>query len=172
MSKSIKDISGRAKDPEKYVKLLGLLFVSFISFLLALVILFFFMRLIFKLLPFISWIEYIYMVVIIAVPATLFVTVFSIFFKRTKNFNPKLIRYISLTIFVAIILAWLIIFVADIISFFKFEKTDIKDYLGFNMYFLSLNIALIFLIGIAQALAVPKKEEWLDKLKRHNQLDS
>ena len=170
MSKPVKDISSQANDSGKYVKLFGLLMVTFFSFILALVLFFLFMRFIFGLLPYISWIEYLYMVVIIAVPATLFITIFWIFFARTKKFNPKFLRYIFLSIFVALMITWVALFISDIISFFKFEKTDIKDYVSFNMYFLSINVAIIFIIGIIQALAAPKKEEWFDKLMKQNQL--
>lgn len=170
MSKTIKDISSQANDSGKYIKLFGLLAGTFFSFILALVLFFLFMKFVFGLLPYISWIEYLYMVIIIAVPATLFITIFWIFFGRTKRFNPKSLRYIFLTIFVALIITWAVLFVMDIVSFFKFEKTDIKDYISFNMYFLSINVAVIFLIGIIQALTAPKKEEWFDKVMKHNQL--
>lgn len=170
MSKTINDISSQANDPGKYIKLFGLIMVTFFSFILALVILFLFMKFVFGLLPYVSWLVYAYMVIIIAVPATLFITIFSIYFARTKKFNPKYLRYIFLSIFTALIITWVGVFIYDILNFIKFEKTDIKDYLCFNMYLLTLNVVVIFLIGIIQALSAPKQEEWHDKLMKNNQL--
>ncbi len=171
MSKIIKDISSQASDPGKYIKLFGLLMLAFFSFVAALVLIFLFMKLVFGILPYMSWMIYVYMVFIISVPTTLFIFIYCIYFTRTKSFNPKLLRYIFLTIFVAAIIAWCCIFVSDIISFFKFQKTDIKDYLSFDMYLLSGNVAFIFIVGIIQALSAPKKEEWFDKVMRNNQID-
>ena len=171
MSKEEKDIYSQANDPGKYIKLFGIIMISFFSFLVALVLLFLFMKLVFGILPYLSWLVYVYMVIIIVVPATLFITIFLIFFARTKKFNPKYLRYIFLSLFILLIATWAIVFVTDIYNFIKFEKTDIKDYLSFNMYLLFGNVAIIFLIGIIQALSAPKRQEWSDKIIRHNQLN-
>ena len=171
MRKTIKDISTQASDPGKYMKLIGLLFLSFFSFIAALLLLFLFMKFVFGILPYMSWMIYVYMIFIISVPTTLFIFIYSIYFSRTKTFNPKLLRYIFLTIFVGAIICWVGIFISDIISFFKFQKTDIKDYISFDMYLLSGNVAFIFLVGIIQALSAPKKEEWFDKVMRNNHIN-
>ncbi|MBS1761715.1 MAG: hypothetical protein JSR00_02465 [Bacteroidetes bacterium] len=168
MSKEYNDINSQANDPAKFFKLGGLIFFSFIVFLLSLLILFFLMRLIFNFLPYISWIQYVYMVALISVAPSLFIIIYTIYFRRSKFYKPKIIGTISRVLFVLLILSWIFIFVKDILQFISEQNVNMSDYLGLSLFVLAGNVGFIFFTGIIQALAAPKKEEWSDKLMKNN----
>src|SRR5215212_4189974 len=108
----------------KILRLFGTLFFTFLGFIVALALLMLGVRFFFGLLSYISWIDYFFMIFILSVPAALFITVFIIYFKRTRSHRSPAVRWISYTIFVAALLAWIFYFVKDLILFSQKGSPD------------------------------------------------
>jgi hypothetical protein len=155
-------------DPNKYARLFGLLFLSALAFIITLVLLFLGMRLIFGLLNYMPWLTYVYTIVILAVPAAIFFTAFLIFFSRTKSHPSKPVRIISYTLFVLFLATWGLVFVIDMLDFFKKGRPQIEYYTSWNIFFLTASIACLFIVGVIQALSTRKEEDWLERYKRNN----
>ena len=149
----------------KIIRLTGYLLLSVIGFLLSVSLIFVSLRLFFGLLSYIPWLTYIYVLFILSVPAAVFTSVFIIYFRRTRFHPGKVVKYISKALFIAFIAAWAVVYVLDIISFYKTEKADIENYLSYNTLFLTINVTTIFLIGVMQALTTSKEPDWMDKHK-------
>ena len=149
----------------KIIRLSGFLLLSVIGFLLAVCLIFISVRLFFGLLSYIPWLTYIYVLFILSVPAAVFVSVFLIFFRRTHFHPAKAVRFISNALFILFIIAWVVVYVADIIAFYRLEKADIENYYSYNTLFLTINVTAIFLIGVMQALTTAKETDWMDKHK-------
>ena len=151
------------KEDGKYLRLIGYLFFSVIGFIAALLIITISLRLFFGLLSFIPWLTYIYVLFILSVPASVFISVFVIFFRRTKYHSNKFIKICSQIVFVAFILSWIYVYITDMIFFYKNEKSDIEPYLSYNTLYLAINVAAIFIMGVIQALTSAKEVDWMEK---------
>ena len=88
---------------------------------------------------------------VVSLAPAVFMTVYYIFFKRTKKHPVASVRLISKIIFVAGLLISLIVLVIDMISFFTKFNTDIGGYYGLSLTYLAGNVATLFLIAIIQA---------------------
>jgi hypothetical protein len=157
-----------ADERGKHLRLLLTIFTAVVAVLGSLVLLFFLMRLIFGLLSYVPWLEYLYVVFLISFPAAVFITAFTIFFKRTRKHPAKIVRAVSLGVISLFLAAWAVFYVMDIIAFIHFQYTDINYFKTYNMLFLFANVAGIFFLGVAQALSTPKEKDWLDKWKDEN----
>jgi hypothetical protein len=113
----------------------------------------------------ISWFSYVYIAFMLIVPAAVFISVFSIFFKKTKCHPSGIVRMISKAVFIVGILGWIIALVMDAFIFIKKGYTDIDKYNSYNLLFIASNGFVIFLIGIIQALTTEKEKDWMDKYK-------
>ena len=51
----------------------------------------------------------------------------------------------------------------DVVKFFTTQATDTDKYYSYNLLFLVCNGALIFLIGILQALTTEKEKNWMER---------
>ena len=151
---------------EKYVQLTFHLIFTFVGFIVALMLLLLGLRLLFGILDQIPVLVYIYMLTIILVPAAVFVTVFMIFIKRSIQFPKVVIKWISLLLFAAALLAWAIVLVLDVGTFFRTSNREIAAFYSYNVIFLSLNVATIFLVGVMQALAADKEKDWMEKRRQ------
>lgn len=149
----------------KYLRLFGNILLTFILFLLTLFGLLLILRMMFGLLDNISWFSYLYTVLILLLPVVLFSTVYFIFFKRTKYHPSKAVRGFSYTIFSLAILSWLIFLILDIKNYSLNKYDEIGKYNSYNIIFLTANVAVIFLLGVIQALTTAKEEDWMDKYK-------
>ncbi|MEP6711860.1 MAG: hypothetical protein ABJA37_05580 [Ferruginibacter sp.] len=147
----------------KYVRLFSTLFFTMVGLIIAFILLLLGIRLIFGLLSFISWSAYIYTLLIMMVPAVLFISIFIIYFKRTVTHPSSVVRYISYAIFSVALIFWSIFLVRDVATFFKYAYTDIEKYNGYNYIFLSANVATIFIVGIMQAFSMPKEKDWMER---------
>lgn len=168
MTKKNAPIEWKATDPEKKVKLLFNLMFAFVGFLVSLVLLFLLMKLVFGLLKYMPWLDYVFAVFMVCVPAVLFVTAFSIFFKRTLSYPIISVRYISLGLLFPAVLGWIFLFFRDILFFFQSQKIDIGNYWSYDKTWLVGSVALIFILGIIQALSLPKEPDWIEKAARKN----
>ncbi len=153
----------KANAPGKFIRLFGTILLAALTFALILTLFFFIMRLFFEALRLLPWLDYLYVAFLICVPAAIFVTAFVLFFKRTLHHPSLAIRYLSLSLFAVMILIWAVIFVLDIISFFRFQFTNIGEYYSFNILFLFINILVIFFTGIMQALTTPPEKDWMER---------
>lgn len=153
------------KEEGKYLRLAGYLFFSIVGFIAALLLILISLRLFFGLLSYIPWLTYIYVLFILSVPAAVFITVFSIFFKRTKSHPQKFVKIFSQIIFAVFILSWIYVYAKDLIYFYKNEKADIEYYLSYDTLFLTINVVGIFLMGVLQALTTSKEVDWMEKHK-------
>ncbi len=147
----------------KYLRLFGSIFFSFIGFIVGIILVMLCFRVFFGLLSYVPWITYVYMIFIILFPAALFIPVYVVYFKRTASHPSTVVRFISYIIFSAAIAAWLIFVVMDAIIFFKHAYNAIGMYHSYNMIFLALNVACIFLVGVMQALSSEKEKDWMER---------
>ena len=100
---------------------------------------------------------------IVSLTPAIFLSVYYIFFKRTKNHPVPIVRIISKIIFVTGFIAAIIVLVYDMRSFFTKYSTDIASYLGYSLAFAAGNVAVLFLIAIVQALTTNKEVDWMDR---------
>ncbi len=147
----------------KYLRLFGNIFFTFVGFLLAFVLFFLALRLTVGWLDQMAWFASFYMLLILFLPAALFVSVFMIYFARTRSHPSKPVRVFSQMVFVAFIVGWAACFVLDVLGFYKHQSSDIDHYQSYGLWWLVANVASIFLIGIVQALSTEKEKDWLDK---------
>ncbi len=100
---------------------------------------------------------------VVSLTPAVFMTVYYIFFKRTKRHPAKAVKIISQVIFVAGFLTSLVVLVFDMIAFFTKFKTDITGYHGLGLTYLAGNVAVLFLIAIVQAFTTKKEVDWMDR---------
>jgi len=100
---------------------------------------------------------------IVSLAPAVFMSVYFIFFKRTKKHPAKAVKIISQIIFVAGFLTSLVVLIFDMISFFTKFSTDITGYHGLSLTYLAGNVALLFLIAIVQAFTTNKEVDWMDR---------
>ena len=149
----------------KYSKLLSAIFLLFIGFLLAFALIILAVRLLFGLFNYIPWASYIYMVFIVAAPALLFISVFSIFFKRTLKHPSAVAKYFSLLVFSIALLLWGYTLYTDMILFSKKFYVDAAKYNSYQFWMLVGSVLTIFFTGMIQALTTEKEKDWLEKRK-------
>jgi len=149
----------------KYFQLSFNLFFTFLGFILSLLILMLGLKYMFRLLDYIPWFVYVYMLFIIIVPASLFISIFVIYFKRTASHPSAEVRVISKIIFVLALILWAAAFIMDMVTFFKNGSREISNYYSYNIFLLAGSVATIFLIGVVQALSTTKEKDWIEKRK-------
>ena len=147
----------------KFIRLFGNIFFSFIGFIVLISLLLLGLRFFMGALDYLSWFRYFYLSLMLMIPSVLFITVFVIYFKRTKNHPSKPVRIISDSIFVSAILSWLVVLVIDSIQFLKHGYTGIDKYYSYNLLYLVINVATIFIVGIMQALTTAKEKDWMER---------
>ena len=147
----------------KYFHLTFNLFFTFLGFILSLLVLMLGLKYMFRLLDYIPWFVYVYMLFIIIVPASLFISIFVIYFKRTASHPSAGVRVVSKCIFVLALILWSAAFVMDMITFFKNGSREISNYYSYNIFLLAGSVATIFLIGVLQALSTDKEKDWIEK---------
>lgn len=146
-----------------YIRLFGTLFFTFIGFIITILLVILLMRGVFGLLNFIPGLVNIFTLFIISVPAALFISVYSIYFRRTALHPSKPVRMISYALFTAALIAWVYFFITDIIRFFKHYYTAVGQYMSYDLFFLAANVFCIFLVGIIQALSVRNEPDWMER---------
>lgn len=100
---------------------------------------------------------------IVSLGPALFMSVYYIFFKRTRQHPSAPVRNISRLLFVAGFVISLGVLVADMFLFFARFNTDIYGYKGYTLSYLAGNIGMLFLIAIVQALTTEKEVDWIDR---------
>ena len=100
---------------------------------------------------------------VVSLSPAVFMSVYYIFFKRTKKHPAKAIKIISQIIFVTGFLTSLVVLVIDMIYFFTKFNTDITGYYGLSLTYLAGNVSILFLIAIMQALTTNKEVDWMDR---------
>jgi len=111
-------------------------------------------------------VDLIYQLLVIALPSSVFATVYYIFFKRTRNHPSAAVRVISKSVFVLGFCICLFILITDFIKFFKHPVFGTEGYQNFSLPFLAGNVAALFIVAIMQAFTTNKEEDWLEKRKR------
>jgi hypothetical protein len=100
---------------------------------------------------------------VVSLGPALFMSVYFIFFKRTRNHPAQAIKIVSQILFVAGFVISLVVLIYDMVSFFTRFKTDITGYLGLSLTFMAGNIAMLFLIAIIQAFTTKKEVDWMER---------
>ncbi|MBK8521384.1 MAG: hypothetical protein WAT20_12235 [Ferruginibacter sp.] len=100
---------------------------------------------------------------VVTLAPAIFMSVYFIFFKRTKKHPAPAVKIISQIIFVAGFLISLAVLVFDMISFFTKFNTDITGYYGLGLTYLAGNVAMLFLIAIVQAFTTKKEVDWMER---------
>jgi hypothetical protein len=98
---------------------------------------------------------------VVSLAPAILMTVYYIFFVRTKKHPAKAVRIISQIIFVTGFLISLVVLVVDMISFFTKFQTDITGYYSLSLTYLAGNVAMLFLIAIIQAFTTKKEVDWI-----------
>ncbi len=147
----------------KYLQLSNRLVISLIAFVAALILILLGLKYAFRLLDSIPWFVYVFTLFIIMVPTLVFITIFLVFFSRTKKHPSATVRYISWGLFILALAAWTYFMVADLVTFFKTGSQSISYYNSYSVLFLAGSVALIFIVGIIQALSTPKEKDWIEK---------
>ncbi len=96
----------------------------------------------------------VFLFLLMLVPAAIFISIHTAYFKRTKSFAVKSIRYFSNLIFLLGVTSWVIALGIDIYTYFTTGNADTSKYLSFDKWLLIPNGASIFLVGVVQALGV------------------
>ncbi len=148
---------------DKYIQLGINLFLTLLAFVFVLILLLLGFKYLFQILDAIPWFVMLYVLLIISVPALLFLTVFIIFFKRTLRHPSAAARYVSYFIFSVALLCWGLAYGFDLYTFFKTGSRNIGDYYSYNIFLLVGSVALIFLVGILQAFTTAKEIDWVEK---------
>ncbi|MEO6406909.1 MAG: hypothetical protein ABIY51_15145 [Ferruginibacter sp.] len=149
----------------KYLKLTGSILLSFFSFIMVLAFIMIGLRFFFGIVGNLSWFVFLYMLFILSVPAAIFVTAFIVFYKRTASHPSKIVRIESRILFIIAFVAWLVVYVMDILKFARYGYEEIEKYYSFNLLFLFCNVFCIFLVGVLQALTTEKEKDWHDRVK-------
>ena len=147
----------------KFIRLFGTIFFSLIGAIVSFVLLMLLFRWLISSLDYIPWFTYFYMSLILLLPTALFVSVFAIFFRRTKMHPSKPVRIFSSAIFLIGILSWFVVLGFDCINFFKTASPEISQYYSYNLLYLVGNVGIIFFIGIIQALTTAKEKDWMER---------
>jgi hypothetical protein len=153
-------------DTDKYIKLLGTIILTFVGFIIALALVILGLRYIFGLLDFMPWFSVMFTLIIICVPALLFITVYLIYVRHTKPHPSRAAKIFSYIIFTIALIAWLYFWILDFIIFFKHHYNNIEAYHCYNLAFLATNVFFLFLVGIVQALSTNKEIGWMEKNKQ------
>jgi membrane protein implicated in regulation of membrane protease activity len=111
-------------------------------------------------------VDLLYQLLVIALPSSVFATVYYIFFRRTKAHPSAAVRMISRVVFVLGFCICLTILGSDFIKFFKNPVFGTEGYRNFSLLFLAGNVAALFIIAILQAFTTNKEEDWMEKRKR------
>ena len=148
----------------KYTKLYILLFLMFLSVpvLIALLIgTFYGLSKIISSSP----VDILFQFLVISMPAAVFCTVYTIFFKRTLKHPSAPVRIISMILFTIGFVCSVVFLILDMLSFIRHRGGDVTDLRCFGGVFLALNIGGLFLIAIFQAFTTEKEKDWLEKRK-------
>jgi len=113
-------------------------------------------------------IDLIYQLLIIALPSSVFATVYYIFFKRTGNHPSAVVKLISRIVFILGFCICLFVLITDFIKFFEHPVFGTEGYYNFSLLFLAGNVAALFIMAILQAFTTKKEEDWMEKRKRIN----
>ena len=147
----------------KYIRLFGTLFFTFIGFIVALILILLGLRVVFGVLSYIPWLANIFTLFIICVPAALFISVFIIYFFRTKTHPSLPARIFSYIIFAAALASWAYAWVSDLITFFTHYYMAVGEYMSYNMIYLVANVLALFFVAMIQGLSTKKEVDWMEK---------
>lgn len=100
---------------------------------------------------------------VVSLAPAILMTVYYIFFIRTKKHPAKAVKIISQIIFVSGFLTSLVVLAADMVLFFSKFITDITGYYSLSLTYLAGNVALLFFIAIIQAFTTKKEVDWMDR---------
>lgn len=153
----------------RYTKLYILIFLMFLSIpvIIALLIGIFygFSKLISS-----GPVDFIFQLLILSMPAAVFIAAYSIFLKRTKQHPSSIVRICSVIFFVAGLICCIGLLTRDIVSFFKQPTNDVISYYCYSVAFLAGNIGALFLIAIIQAFTTKKEADWMERVSGHDKI--
>ena len=159
----------------KFLKIAGLVLLSLMAFVLAIVLIILGLRTLFGLFGHMTWVVLVYKMVILVLPAALFIMVYLLFFRVTRRHVSKWARLVSYFLFSVAILSWVYAYGTDLLGFIRKSSADIsagstvRDYLSYNSYFLSAHVLCLILTGVLQALAAPDEKDWLEKAHQNRE---
>ncbi|RYY50900.1 MAG: hypothetical protein EOO06_02270 [Chitinophagaceae bacterium] len=149
----------------KYLQLSNRLIIILVAFVAALLAVLYGLRLAFGLLDSMPWFRYLFILLILMMPTIVFITIFLIYFSRTRKHPAVFVRYLSWGLFSIALLCWTYFLVTDMITFFKTGSQEIGRYHSYSVIFLAGSVALIFIVGIIQAFSTPREKDWMEKRK-------
>ncbi len=155
----------------KYLQLSMNIFFVFVGFIVSLVAVLFALKYIMGALDYLPWFSYLFTIFIMMVPSVLFITVFVIYFKRTQFHPSPVVKWISIVLFSIALLGWVYCLIMDVVYFFKTGAREVGKYNSYNVVYLSASVAMIFLIGVLQALSTEKEKDWLEKRKENERVE-
>lgn len=150
----------------RFLRLFGNIFFSLIGIIVLVALIMLALRLISSGFDAIPWFTYFYMCIVLLIPPTLFGTVHIIFFRKTKYHPSTWVKYISYFLFTPLLISWAVILIIDFKEFFTNHYPDIERYYAFNLLILFINVAVVFFIGVLQALTTEKEKDWMERRKQ------
>jgi len=110
-----------------------------------------------------AWADVLFGLGIVAMPSALFLTVYLIFFRRTRAHPETGVRYLSFVFFALGAVFSIYALVSDLLVFFRSYSIDIGSYTSYSLLYMAGNIASLFFIALLQALTTRKEADWFDK---------
>ncbi len=149
----------------RYLQLSNRIIISFVVFVAVLLLLLFGLRFLFGLLDSMPWFVYLFTLFIVIVPASIFITIFSVQFSRIKNHHSQTVRSINYVATAIALMAWVFFLGYDLYIFFKTASQQIGSYKSYTVLYLAGSVALIFILGILDAFSAEKEKDWMEKRK-------
>ena len=113
----------------------------------------------------ISWSTYAFVVVLLLIMPSLFITMHAYFLKRSLSYPVKWVRYISVALLAAAIIFCLYGLVRDYQYLLVKYKEDSRYYFSMSTLFLGINFFTLFFIAMLQAAKGPEEKDWMEKYK-------
>lgn len=148
---------------EKFIKLAGLLFITAVGIILVGGLILFLFRLLFGALDSFSWFSQFFLFCMLLLPGSMLLGIYYIFYTKTAKHPSVTVKRISRLFFLLSGLTAIGVMGFDVVKFFTTQATDTDKYYSYNLLFLVCNGALIFLIGILQALTTEKEKNWMER---------
>ena len=116
-------------------------------------------------------VDFTFQLLILSLPAAVFISVYIIFLKRTKQHPSSIVRICSVILFVVGLISCVGLLTRDMVSFFKQPTNDVISYYCYSVAFLAANVGALFLIAIVQAFTTKKEADWMERVSGQNKIN-
>lgn len=149
----------------KHIRLFGTIFLSLLGFLAGIALLLFLFRWLMVGMDQFRWFNHVYMVLMLLLPSLILGSAFTLFFIRTRHHPSAGIRLVSRILCSLALLYALFVVFHDLWFFYQHRYAEINRYLSFGLLFLVSEVALLFFVGVLQALTTGKEKDWMERAR-------